>query len=267
MSETATFRPVTRWVLGQQARTTLFWALALAALSAMYIAFWPAIESSDLESFVENLPEDLSVALGYDRIGTAAGYLSSSVFGLLIPALLMVHAVMKGAALVAGEEELGTLELELTAPVPRHEVLRGRLLSLWAATGLIAVAVTLVSMGMVAALDIDVAMGNVAATGLGLGLLGTAVGSCTLAAGAATGRRAVALAVGASVAAGSFMLNAIGPTVDAGWMTAISPFSWYIGDDPLLNGPDVVGDVLLVGLALVAAAAGEQRFRSRDLLV
>lgn len=263
----ATSRPVIRWVLGQQARGTLGWSVALAALSAMYIAFWPAIDGSDLTSFVDNLPEDLSTALGYDQIGTAAGYLSSSVFGLLIPALLMVHAVMRGAALVAGEEEQGTLELELTAPVPRTAVARGRLVALLTSLAVIAAAITAVSILMVALLDIEVAAGNIAATGLGLALLAMAVGTVALASGAATGRRTIGLAAGAGVAAGGFMLNAIGPTIGAGWMTAISPFSWYIGEDPLRTGVDPVGFGLLLALVLLAAAIGEQRFRHRDLQV
>jgi ABC-2 type transport system permease protein len=63
------------------------------------------------------------------------------------------------------------------------------------------------------------------------------------------------------------MLDAIGPTIDARWMTAISPFSWYLDGRPLFSGFDGQGLALLAAVPVVAALAAVVGFRRRDLMV
>lgn len=69
------------------------------------------------------------------------------------------------------------------------------------------------------------------------------------------------------MAVASFVLDAIGPAVDAGWMTAVSPCSWYLDNEPLANGFDLPGPLLLAIIPVVAVAAGLVRFVRRDLMV
>ncbi|WP_370327678.1 ABC transporter permease subunit [Euzebya sp.] len=260
-------RPITSWVLSEQRRPLALWTLAVCAVAAMYISFYPSIGGAELDDLVANLPEGVVTALGYDQIGTAAGYLSSTVYGLLGPALLLVFAVQRGSGLVAGEEEAGTLELELTAPVGRGQVLLGRLAAIWIALAGLVTALVVVTLAFVPLLELDVRVGDVVATGAMLLLLVGAVATVTAAAGASTGRKGVAVGVGAGVAVLGFVLDAIGPTVDAGWMTAISPFSWYLAEEPLRNGFDPIGAALLAGLAVAAALVGLARYERRDLMV
>ena len=96
-----------------------------------------------------------------------------------------------------------------------------------------------------AAQDLGVPATNIWAGVAGLYLLIVGFGALALAVGAITGRRAAALAIGAGVAVVSYVLDALGPVVEADWMTALSPFSWYIAEDPLLQGFDVAGLALL----------------------
>jgi ABC-2 type transport system permease protein len=50
-------------------------------------------------------------------------------------------------------------------------------------------------------------------------------------------------------------------------MTAVSPFSWYLAHEPLINGFDVTGLLLLAAIPIVFAVAGLTRFGRRDLMV
>jgi ABC-2 type transport system permease protein len=172
-----------------------------------------------------------------------------------------------GSRLVAGEEEDGSLELELTAPIERRRVFAERLLALWLDVLLLVAVLTAISYLLVMALDMDVALTNVLAGGAGLYLLVIGMGTVALAVGAITGRRAVALGVAAALAVLAFILDAIGPVAEMGWMTAISPFSWYLENDPLTNGFDARGLLLLAIIPIVFAAAGLARFDRRDLMV
>ena len=260
--------PVASGVLRDQRRSLLLWAIAVAAVTAMYVGFWPSMgEGAEIEAFVENMPEGLVEALGYDQIATPAGYLRSTVYGLLAPVLLLVFAVGAGARLIAGQEEDGTLELELTSPVARSRLLAGRLLALWLDVVLLVAVVTVTTLGLVAALDMEVGGVEILAAGTGLLMLVLGFGTLAMAVGAATGRRAVALAVAAGIAVISFMLDAIGPTVGADWMTAVSPFSWYLGDNPLVEGFDLAGLALLAAVPVLAAVVATTTFDRRDLMV
>jgi ABC-2 type transport system permease protein len=225
------------------------------------------MSGTELESLIENLPEGVVTAMGYDRIGTAGGYLTSTVYGLLAPALLLVFAISTGARLIAGQEEDGTLELEFAAPVGRTRVLAERIAALWLDLIVLVGIVTLVTIVFVALLDMEVGITEILAGSSGLLLFVVGFGTLSLAVGAITGRRTIALGVAAGLAVLAFILDAIGPTVDAGWMTAVSPFSWYLADDPLINGFDLQGLLLLALIPILSVVAAMTRFDRRDLMV
>jgi ABC-2 type transport system permease protein len=254
-------------VLRDQRRSLGLWGLALTAVTLVYVSFYPAVGGDELGSMVEALPEGLSAAMGYDQLGSAAGYLTATVFGLLGPALLLVFGVSRGARLVAGLEEEGGLELELTAPVSRRQVVTERLLVLLVSLATLVGVVLVVTLGLLAVIDLeDVTVGGIVGTSLGLLLLTAAFATVTYAAGAATGRRGVALAVGAGLAVVSYVADAIGSIVEgASWLTDVSPWSWYLAGDPMTGGIDAVGYTLLLAVTVVAAVVAVVTFDRRDL--
>lgn len=260
--------PILRATLGDHRRALVGWSIALAIVSAIYTSFWPAMGSGEeYEALIATMPEALVKALGYDQIGTAAGYLASTVYDLLGPVLLLVFALGTGARLIAGHEEDGTLELELTSPVPRRQIYLERLAMLWTGVITLVVVLTVVTSLLVSVLDMDVAFTNLLAGSAGLGLLVLGLGTIAFAVGAATGRRSMALAIAAGLAVLAYLFNAIGPAADLDWMSRVSPFGWYTDPRPLLNGVDVPSLLQLAAIPLVAAAAGLWRFRNRDLMV
>jgi ABC-2 type transport system permease protein len=254
-------------VLRDQRRPLVLWGLALAAVTVVYVGFYPAVGGADLQAMVDVLPEGLAAAMGYDQMGSAAGYLTATVFGLLGPALLLVFGIGRGARLLAGLEEDGGLELELTCPVPRTQVARERLAGLLIGLVVLVAVLTAVTLAFWATIDLDDAtVGGILATAFGLLLLVAAVATVTFAAGAATGRRGVALAVGSSVAVAAYLADAIGGTVEGvSWLTDLSPWSWYLAGDPMRDGLDPLGFGLLALLATVAAVVALRTFDRRDL--
>jgi ABC-2 type transport system permease protein len=168
---------------------------------------------------------------------------------------------------VGGREEDGTLELEFAAPIPRRTVYWERLLALWVNTTILVIWVSLVVFFWVVVLGLDVEFVNLVAVTAGMVLFVGGLGTVSLAAGAFMGRRSIGLGAAAGLAVAAFMLNAIGPTIDAPWMEAISPFAWYVGEQPLANGFDWTGLGLLALIPIVAAPFGLWRFQRRDLMV
>lgn len=259
--------PVLSGVLREQRRSLLLWGLAVAAVTAMYVGLYPSFAQTDLTSFTQDLPEGLVQAFGYNRINTPDGYLSSTIYGLLGPVLLLVFAIGTGARLIAGNEEDGTLELECTAPVSRTRLLAERLATLWLDVAVLVGVLTAVTVAIVVGADIDIAVSRLLATSAGMALLVLGFGTLALAVGAVTGRRGVALGVAAGLAVLAFMFDALGPSIPAEWMTAVSPFSWLLDNEPLRNGLDAGGVLRLAAVPLFAAAAAFIVFPRRDLMV
>jgi ABC-2 type transport system permease protein len=259
--------PVLRWVVRLQRRALLGWGLALAAVTAMYVSFWPAMgDTAEMQALVDSMPEALVTAMGYDAIGSPAGYLESTVYALLAPILMLVFALGLAARLIAGEEEAGELELEATSTVGRTRLLLERYLALALGVVWLAVLVGAVSLGLARALGMEIGTGPLLGATVGLLLLVLALGSVTFAVGAATGRRALALAVGAAVAVLAYVANALAPLLDDGaWLERLSPFYWYLGNDPLNEGLWVSGAAALVLLALASLVAAVATYGRRDL--
>jgi ABC-2 type transport system permease protein len=255
-----------RWQLGRRRRNILGWAVALAAVAGIYVPFYPAMGGGELQAIVDTLPPELVSALGYDRIGTPEGYLTSTVFGLLAPALLLVFGIGLGAGTIAGEEEAGGLELAASAPVRRDVLLAGRIIAMHTQIALLALVTFVVTAVLVRIIGMEVALSGIAAAALGLNLLAIAIATVALAAGAVTGRRAVAVAVGSGTAVAAFVANALAGIVERGdLLELVSPFSWYLAGDPVAAGIPTTGYALLGALTFVAWAVALVRFPRRDL--
>lgn len=257
---------ITGWVLRERRRSLALWALALMAVCAMYLAFYPSMANQDMEAIIAGLPEGLAEAMGWDAIATGAGYLESTVYALLGPALLLVFGIAAGAGLIAGEEEAGTLELETTAPVGRRHLLLQRFAALALGLLLLCSALAATALVLAPALDMGIAAGGIVAASVGLYLLALAMATIAFAVGAASGSRGAALGVAAAASVLAYVANALAPMVEgAAWLETISPFAWYLAREPLVRGFDAAGALALAALTLVALGLGLVGFERRDL--
>jgi ABC-2 type transport system permease protein len=247
-------------------RGLLTWGLALAGITVLYLAFWPMM-GDDMQAAIDGMPEGLIRALGYDDIGTGAGYLEAVVYGLLGPILLLVYGIGLGGRVIAGQEEDGTLELDLAAPVSRARLYWERLAGVWALVTVLIAITTLAVLASGPLFDLQVAVANVLASSLALWLFVGGFATIALAIGAATGRRGAGVGAAAGLATLAFVLRSVGDAANVDALAAVSPFAWMLAGEPLVNGLDVAGAAKLALLSLVAAPLGAWRFVRRDLMV
>lgn len=106
----------TKW-LWDARRSIPVWTFAISLIGGLYALLWPTIDDPDFQQALDSYPEGLLEALNYDDIATPAGYLTSSVYGLLAAILLVVYAVGAGARTIAGDEQAGTLDLVAGHPI------------------------------------------------------------------------------------------------------------------------------------------------------
>lgn len=113
--------------------TILGWGMGLALYGAMNIAVWPEA-GEQMQSMA-----DLAVlqAIGFD-LGSFAGYTASAVIGY-IPLILGIYAIIASTGTLAGEEDDGTLELIVAAPLSRWQIVTVKAIALQIAAFLIIV--------------------------------------------------------------------------------------------------------------------------------
>jgi ABC-2 type transport system permease protein len=260
--------PFTKWLYDSR-RSLLGWTVAIVAVGLMYAAFWPTVQTPEMARALEAYPEGLLEAFNYSDVTTAAGYLGSSVYGLLIPLLLVVFAIAAGARAVAGDEDAGTLDLVLAHPVGRTRLALQRFAGLALQVAVVVILLGLAMIGLSTAVEFaGVGPAEFLAISLHLALFGIAFGALAYAIGAATGRKAAALAGSAGVAVLGYLANAVFPQVEGlAWARNLSPFHWYLGGSPLVNGVQVSGVLLLLGFAVLLVALGTWAFGRRDIAV
>lgn len=255
-----------RWVLETDRRSIMVWSAAASVVSGFYAVFWGIFSDlDDLTALIASLPDGFTQALGYDQIGTAAGYLDSTVYSLLAPILLSVFGLVFAGRVLAGAEERGDLELEFAAPVSRTRLMLQRAVATMLALLVASSAVGVMIVAVVLGVGMDVSLVNVGWASVGLFLYASAIAMITLAAGAATGRRALALGAGAAVAVGGFVFNAVSNVVDQAWLTWFSPLAWLSNADVLRSGFAPLPFLGLVIFGTAVLSVGLLRFARRDL--
>jgi ABC-2 type transport system permease protein len=250
-------------------RSLLGWAVAIAAVAAMYAAFWPTVNTPEMQQAMRNYPQGVLEAFNYNDLTSPAGYLGSSVYGLLIPLLVAVLAIAYGTRAVAGDEEAGTLDLLLAHPVGRTRLALERFAALAAALVLVGAVLWLAMLAIAGPAQLEgVTAAELAAATTQLVLFGACLGGLAFAVGTATGRRALAIATSAGVAVLAYLANGVFPQLQGlEWTRNVSPWHWYLGGEPLKHGLQVGDSLLLLGVTLVLVAAGAWRFSHRDVAV
>ncbi|VXC46866.1 ABC transporter permease subunit [Nocardioides sp. AX2bis] len=247
-------------------RPVAAWATGVSAIVLLESALWPTVRDMPrLDDLLAGYPEALTEAFGLDAMSTGPGFLEAELFSLVLPGLFIAFAVTWGTRTFAGEEESGALGPVLASPLSRAAVCTAKaaaLLLALATLGLVVAVVTTVTSGI---FGTGVGPARAAVGALALVLLGGELGLLALAVGAASGRRAVALATATVVAVGSYVLYVAALVVDAlADVAAWTPYDQALRAGPLT--PRVPGSfawlVLVGGLVLLAALPA---LRRRDL--
>jgi ABC-2 type transport system permease protein len=243
------------------------WTIGITAVGVLYAAFFPAIQTPEYAKAMESFAPEFMEALGFAAITTPAGYLGSTTFGLLGPILMILFGAWFGMKAVAGDEDGGRLDVLLAHPVSRWQLVAHRFGSLVVATTLISLVLFVALVAISGPADFaDLGAANLLAASIHLAALGVLFGGLALAVGAATASRPVATAVVAIVGVIGYFGNTLAaqiPELDA--LGRISPFRFYSGGRPLLNGFQPVDLGVLFLVAIVLVAAGAAVFNRRDV--
>lgn len=250
-------------------RSLVWWSLGIVGFVALYAAIYPTVQDlPDIDELLDSYPEALRAFIGATDgldFSSPEGYLQTEAFSFLLPLLLLVFGIGAGAGAIAGEEERGTIELLLGAPVRRRRIVVEKALALGAATAGLGLVLWLsLWLGALAA-GMEISALDLAAGSVSVVLLGLAFTMLALLVGAATGSRALALALPAALALAAYVLDSMAAIVEElEAVQPLSPFYLYRAGEPLRNGLDPVHALALLGLAVVFALLAAPAFERRD---
>lgn len=243
------------------------WGIGIALTIVLMALVWPSINEMDIDALMAQYPEAMKEIFNVRDMTSGVGYLNAELFSLMLPAMFIIFAVGRGARLVAGEEDDGTLETLASLPVSRRTVLLEKAGAL--AVGIGVLALVLWGSIVVASLAIgmDIPPLHAFYGALAMFLMGLEFGLVALALGAATGRRSLAVGGAGALAGLSYLLFIAGQLVDAFRpYLVLSPFHQALSEGPM--GPSLPPIVLwmaVVGIGVLAAAVPV--FDRRDLAV
>jgi ABC-2 type transport system permease protein len=258
--------------LRDQARGLIVWVIGVAPYVALLMAVYPSIRDSagGLQEYLDNLPDAFRKAfLGPGGDFTSpSGYINTELFSWLGPIVFIAFAISVANRALAGEEEDGTLSLLLAYPLSRRNLVLQRFAAMALTIGVLGLAFWLSLLVATTAMAMDVGAGALGQALLLFTLLGLAVGSVTLAVGAATGRKAAGIAAGAGVGVAMYLLNTLGQINDTlEPYRVLSLFRYTGGTTPLGRGIGALDVAVLAGTTLVLLVVTLVLFERRDIRV
>ncbi len=248
-----------------------WWSLGVSAFVVINIVFYPSFrdDSEELNKMFEDLPETVRSLMGMGEgvdPFSPLGYLSSQVYTFALPLLLLIASISLAGA-ITGDEEHGLLEITFSLPLRRARIFLERFLALFilalvlSAVGFIATAVSC------AAVDLQMGVGPMAWASVTVTALVLAVSGCSTFIGSVTGRRGVAITVGAVVAIAGYVITSL---ADANihffeLLRPLSVFSLYDAIKILQTGRPSWSLLTLCGVAVATMSGSVVLLERRDL--
>ena len=256
-------RPIFLLSLRVRAPSALAAGVGLIAIMAAVGALFPAVGHT---IGALHVPKGVANLLGGADYGTVSGWFGSEIGSIYGPLVVGALAITAASATIAGEEEDHILAVVLSYPVRRSRMVASKSAGTACVVAIVSFSTFVGLIVGVAAAGGGVSLGHMAALAVQLAFFGLACGALAVAVAAASGRRGVATGVASSVAVVGWLINSFAPLVSGlGWLRYLSLYHYYAAGDPLANGIDGGGLVVLAAVSAVLVGAGMWLIGRRDL--
>jgi len=241
--------------LRSRVRSTVIWGVALGALGALYVALFPSM-SGLLERYMEEAPQEMQQYMGgLQGPITIEQWLGMEFINALIPVALPFLVMVIGARAIAGREERKTLDLLLSNPLPRWQVVVAGL-----GTMAVSLAGVLVITGVLTYIAVPVAgvalsPGRLTAALAAIWPLCLFFGSVALLVSALIRRGALAIAIPGVILVGMYVIDSlaqISKTIEP--LRVVSLF-YHLGQPLEGDFPWTATLLILAGVCIVTGAA------------
>ncbi len=244
-SSRSTLGPYTRFQFLANWRSTSFWAIGLVIYCGLIVGIYPSVSDAVNISLI---PANLRAAFNIDDFTQLASFLSSELFGVILPLILPFYGIIALSNVVAGAEERGRLDVLLGNPIPRHHLIVGSFVVVAVYQLMLVAVVGTVVYTVATALDLELTTRQTMRAAFALWPLALAFGALALAMSSLVRQRSVALGAPAAILFLMYLVNVIGRLAPA--VSGIrfgSAYHYY--------GSSIVDGVWWSGVAVLLAAA------------
>ncbi len=249
------------------------WAIGLSFVPAMYVSLYPSFQGQ-LEGMQEILDLPIYQALGMS-FGTFEDWIASTVLNI-IPLILAIYAVIDGTGTLAGEEDDGKLELVVTLPIARWQIVTVKALAHGIALLLILFIASLVSTGIFLGIEDQISQASltIGAADVFWGLMGAwpvvyAIGLLSLFLGTFCATRRFAAMLGTIIVIVSYFASNLAQQIESvANLKYLSLFTYYNSTATAFSEGQQFGDVaVLLFIALFAYGLALFFFQRRNITV
>jgi ABC-2 type transport system permease protein len=234
-------------------------------MSVLIGVFWRFLPESIFDA-LESFPDAIVAMVGGANMASAEGWIQAEIFSLTAPVAGFALTIMIGSRALAGEEQKHTMDLLMANPLSRSRIIIEKAGTM-AVYALLLGAITFFGVWLGALFGgAEVGWTGIAATSFLFSLLSMVIGGVALMLSAATGRTRIANYGALGVAIVSYFAFSFLPLSDqlASW-AKLSPFYYFLGSNPLVNGMNWGHAGVLAGLTVLLIALAIPLFQRRDL--
>lgn len=261
MSGRSTLLTYTAFQFRAEWKATFFWTIGLSLYAGLVVSIYPSVRTA---LNLDAIPANMRAAFNITDFTQLAGFLSSQLFGVILPLVLPFYGIVMLSNVVAGAEERGRLDILLGNPIPRAHLIIGTFTV--ATSYLLGMVVVFggVVWGMAALLDLDLTIRQALRATFVLWPTSLVFGALALAISTVTRQRAVALGIPAAVVLLSYLALVIGrlaPPVEL--VRYVSAYNYY--GVAIIEGVWWTGMAILCTATLALVAFSIVSFNRRDI--
>lgn len=257
--------------LRRQWRTGLWWGIGFGIIGLYTIAVVPNVDVLEqYTALLETMPPVLLQMLGAENaqaMATPGGFLGFSFYGYMM-LFFSAFGVISGLNIVSSDEDRGVLDVVLSLPIPRWQLMLERFLAYVVIAAFIALLATVGIIIGTFTTEIAYDYGRIIVASINMVAGVAVVMAFTALVTGITRNRAVAAGAAAIFVIASYFIDALGSAASeslAGIGRAISYFSYYNGASTLLEGLNVGNFLVLIAATVVAVGLGMFFFQRRDV--
>ena len=245
-------------------RSLVVWGVILGALGALYVALYPSM-SKMLEEYMQQAPESMQ---GY--FGNLAGpitpeqWMGMEFLNMFVPVVLPFMVMIMGARAIAGREERKTLDLLLSNPLPRRQIVLGAVLAMAVSLAAVLIITWVLTYLAVAIAGVDLSPAALAAALAAIWPMCLLFGVLSLLLSALMRRSALAIAVPAFVLVAMYVIESLAQAVKSVEPYGVVSLYHHLGS-PIEGDFPWTAVLAMLAAVCVLTGAAVAAFSRRDL--
>lgn len=254
------------WELSRRKMFTFWWTIGVTGLVSLTVLSYLAVkdQAQEFNQAFGELSDSAGSFFGGNDLFSPVGYLSSQIYFITLPILLLILVLTLVSSLMNRDENDTTVELTLARPISRRRLLLAKAMAGTIIAAIVYVVSYVVTALCVALVDIDISQANILLTHTLSFVFSLSFGVIMFALIAVSRlTKKVAGFVAIFVSFGGYILSSLAGVVDQFKdLVKIFPYYYYDTEEMLRGNVEtglVVYLVAVVVLSVVIAAVGYSR--------